>query len=423
LLQGETGTGKGLVAQLLHDSGPRARGNFIEVNCAAIPDHLLEAELFGVVAGAYTDAKRTKPGLFEVASGGTLFLDEVDALPVPLQGKLLTAIEAKRVRSVGGVTEHLVDIKLTAATQADLGMLVAQGRFRPDLYFRLAVVPLVVPPLRARGEDVVLLAEHYLRWYAETHGVRAKRLTRAAEAWLRAYRWPGNVRELAHLMERVTLLLPEAVVEAQALEQLGLPEVPLMGEATAPPLDGRAAVDVPAQIRQALAQTQGNVAQAARRLGWTRKKLRYYIDQHAIGLPPRPRGRPPRTDHQAERPAFTQLMEAPALLPGGEQKPVAVLAIELTFPDAVGLIPAYEPWTAARQWTQAVVEKVRGFGGALVQQGPTLLLAAFGVPHTLEQLPQRAVQAALALRQLTAVRLRGVCRAPGCGRRCTGVRY
>ena len=238
LLQGETGTGKGLIARLLHDSGPRARGPFVEVNCAAIPEHLVEAELFGVVAGAFTDAKRTKPGLFEVASGGTLFLDEIDALPLALQGKLLTAIEAKRVRRVGAVTEHPVDIKLIAATQADLSALVAQGRFRADLYFRLAVIPLVVPPLRARGEDVVLLAQHYLRWYAEAHGVRAKRLTRAAEAWLREYRWPGNVRELSHLMERVILLHPDAPVERQTLERLGLPGLPPATEAAARPPEG-----------------------------------------------------------------------------------------------------------------------------------------------------------------------------------------
>jgi DNA-binding NtrC family response regulator/predicted ATPase len=402
LLQGETGTGKGLIARLLHDSGPRARGRFVEVNCAAIPEQLLEAELFGVIAGAFTDAKRTKPGLFEVASGGTLFLDEVDTLPLVLQGKLLTALEAKRVRPVGAVAEQPVDIKLTAATQADLGGLVEQGRFRTDLYFRLAVIPLVVPPLRARGEDVVLLAQHYLRWYAEAHGVHPKRLTRAAEAWLRAYRWPGNVRELSHLMERVILLHPDASVERQTLERLGLPEVAPAIEAAAHPPDGHTATDEPAQIRQALAQTRGNVAQAARRLGWTRKKLRYYIDQHAIDLPPRPRGRPPRTAPGEEQPALTPPEDPPAQIPSGEQKPVAILAIELTFPEAAGPIPAYEPWTVARRWTQTVVEKVRGFGGALVQQGPTLLLAAFGVPHTLEQLSQRAVQAALALRQLTA---------------------
>jgi transcriptional regulator with PAS, ATPase and Fis domain len=149
LLTGETG--KGLVAHVVHDSGPRAQGPFVEVNCAAIPESLLEAELFGFEPGAFTDAKRAKPGLFEAASGGTLLLDEVDALPFLLQGKLLTATETKRVRRLGAVTERAVDVKLTAATNANLPEAVAARRFRADLYHRLAVVVLVLPPLRARG--------------------------------------------------------------------------------------------------------------------------------------------------------------------------------------------------------------------------------------------------------------------------------
>jgi transcriptional regulator with PAS, ATPase and Fis domain len=151
LLYGETGTGKGLVARVLHDSGPRAPGPFIEVNCAAIPETLLEAEVFGFAAGAFTDAKRLKPGLFEVASGGTLFLDEIDALPLSLQGKLLKVIEEKRVRRVGAITDQAVDVKLIAATQADLRARIAEGRFRADLYYRLAVILLEMPPLRARA--------------------------------------------------------------------------------------------------------------------------------------------------------------------------------------------------------------------------------------------------------------------------------
>jgi two-component system response regulator AtoC len=150
LLQGETGTGKGLVARVIHDSGPRASGAFIEVNCAAIPETMLEAELFGFEAGAFTDAKRAKPGLFEAALGGTLFLDEIDALPLALQGKLLIAIETKRVRRLGAVTERAVDVKVIAATNAVLPEAVAAGRFRADLYHRVAVVVLVLPPLRAR---------------------------------------------------------------------------------------------------------------------------------------------------------------------------------------------------------------------------------------------------------------------------------
>jgi two-component system, NtrC family, response regulator AtoC len=158
LLQGETGTGKGLVARVMRESGPRAEGPFVEVNCAAIPEALLEAELFGFEAGAFTDAKRAKPGLWEAASGGILFLDEIDALPLMLQSKLLTVIEAKHVRRLGAVVKHPVDVKLITATQADLQACVSEGRFRADLYHRLAVVFLEVPPLRKRGADVVLPA-------------------------------------------------------------------------------------------------------------------------------------------------------------------------------------------------------------------------------------------------------------------------
>src|SRR5712691_8456602 len=196
LLQGETGTGKGLVARIIHDSGPRAQGPFLDVNCAAIPETLLEAELFGVTAGAFTDAKYAKPGLFEAASGGTLFLDEIDALPLALQGKLLTAIEAKRVRRVGAVREQAVDVKVVAATQAALNARVASGQFRADLYHRLAVIVLALPPLRDRGADIVLLAQQFLHEYAKAHQLLPKRLSRAAAAWLQRYDWPGNVREL-----------------------------------------------------------------------------------------------------------------------------------------------------------------------------------------------------------------------------------
>src|SRR5262245_37319427 len=194
LLQGETGTGKGLVARVIHGSGGRAGGPFVDVNCAAIPETMLEAELFGFEAGAFTDARRAKPGLFEAAAHGSLFLDEVDALPIPLQSKLLKAIEEKRIRRLGAVAQHQVDVKLIAATQHDLRDLVARGRFRADLYHRLAVVIIEVPPLRARGGDVATIAEHFLASHAAAHGVEPKRLDAGARAWLLSYDWPGNVR-------------------------------------------------------------------------------------------------------------------------------------------------------------------------------------------------------------------------------------
>ena len=235
LIAGETGTGKGLVARIFHDSGPRARGPFLEVNCAAIPDTMLEAELFGFEAGAFTDAKRAKPGLFEAAARGTLFLDEIDALPVLLQSKLLKAIEEKQMRRLGAVAERPVDVKIIAATAADLHARTADGRFRLDLYHRLAVLLIALPPLRARGEDIVGLARHFLQRYAAGYRLSPKRLSRDAEAWLQQYAWPGNVRELGHLMERVTLLHPDALVTAEALARLCLPGGPPAAAPAEPP--------------------------------------------------------------------------------------------------------------------------------------------------------------------------------------------
>ena len=184
---------------------------------------MLEAELFGFEPGAFTDAKRAKPGLFEAASGGTLLLDEVDALPLVLQSKLLTALESKRVRRLGAVTERAVDVKLIAATNAVLSEAVTAGRFRADLYHRLAVLVLALPPLRQRGTDILMLSDTFLRHYTAAHGVSPKRLSAEAEAWLQAYAWPGNVRELSHIMERVTLLHVGAEVDAATLGRLCLP--------------------------------------------------------------------------------------------------------------------------------------------------------------------------------------------------------
>ena len=290
LLQGETGTGKGLVARVIHDSGPRTAGPFIEVNCAAIPESMLEAELFGFEAGAFTDAKRAKPGLFEAAVGGTLLLDEVDALPLTLQGKLLTAIETKRVRRLGAVAERGVDVKLIAATNAVLEQRIATGQFRADLYHRLAVVILALPPLRERGEDVLLLAGRLLQQYTAAHGVPPKRLSGEAEAWLQGYAWPGNVRELIHVIERVTLLHIGEEVDAGTLTQLGHPLTASIADAevaSAPQELGPTSM-LPAeaeQICQALAQTGGNVVRAARLLGLSRDTVRYRMQRYGLARP------------------------------------------------------------------------------------------------------------------------------------------
>jgi two-component system, NtrC family, response regulator AtoC len=285
LLYGETGTGKGLVARVIHDSGPRAQGPFLDVNCAAIPEALVEAELFGYEAGAFTDAGHAKPGLFEAASKGTLFLDEIDALPLPLQGKLLTAIEEKQVRRIGAVVTQAIDVKLIAATQADLSSYVAAGRFRADLYHRLAIIVLALPPLREREDDALLLAQQWLRRYAEGHGLAPKRLSGAAEAWLRNYRWSGNVRELSHLMERITLLSQETIIDPTTLERLCLPQPSALPESRLAHAD-RALPDEAARIAHALGLTGGNVMRAARLLGMSRDAVRYRMRKYGIVLPP-----------------------------------------------------------------------------------------------------------------------------------------
>jgi DNA-binding NtrC family response regulator/tetratricopeptide (TPR) repeat protein len=397
LLQGETGTGKGLVARVIHDAGARLRGPFVDVNCAAIPETMLEAELFGFEAGAFTDARRAKPGLFEAASGGTLFLDEVDALPLPLQGKLLKAIEEKSVRRLGAVAAHRFDVKLVAATAKNLRDLVGAGAFRADLYHRLAVVVLELPPLRQRREDVVLLAETFLARHADAHGLAAKRLTAPARAWLLAHTWPGNVRELAHLMERVTLLCPEDEIGAPTLESLRVPLPAAPGAAPVPVAAEGTGDDAgeAGRIRDALARAGGNVVRAARLLGVGRNALRYRMRRLGIDRPALDEA--PVARRAAKRPAPAR--PAVPSEPTWEQKPVAVLSIDVVFPEVTHGQP-HEPWTLARRWETMLEERVRGFGGIFVTRAPSRLTAVFGVPRAVEQLPERAVRAALAIQRL-----------------------
>ena len=405
LLWGETGTGKGLAARALHDSGPRAAGPFVDVNCAAIPETMLEAELFGYEAGAFTDAKKAKLGLFAAASGGCLFLDEIDSLSLPLQGKLLKSIEEKCIRRLGAVTAQAVDVKLIAATQSDLGELVAAGRFRADLYHRLAVVVLALPALRDRVDDIVPLARHYLARYADAHGVGPRALDASAEAWLRRHSWPGNVRELGNLMERVTLLATEATITAAILERLGvhLPANPAPAARAAPAIGSAAqesAADRDADddaIRDALNRTGGNVARAARLLGIGRNALRYRMRRLSIDRPGLEEG-PGAAPHPAISTQSAATQDAsPA--PRWEEKTAAILAVELVFPRTAETAAQSDPWTLATRWQRRIEELVTGFGGQMLHRSPSRLTAVFGVPRALEQTPQRAVQAALAVQR------------------------
>jgi DNA-binding NtrC family response regulator len=300
LITGETGTGKGLVARSLHSSGPRASKPFIDVNCTALPANLMEAELFGYERGAFTDAKESKIGLFEAAEGGFLFLDEVGDLEPSLQGKLLRAIEERTVRRVGGIRDRKIDVRILAATNRDLESEVQRNRFRSDLYFRLAVILLHLPPLRERGDDVLLLADHFLRRFSAKYGKAVDGIDARAREVLLAYPWPGNVRELSHVIERAVLWSREATlnvdhlsvasptrVAGNGLDQ-GKPSVqsPPQGDGVSAASTQPETTDLTqverSMIERAMREAGGNQTRAAQRLGISRDTLRYRLKKFGI---------------------------------------------------------------------------------------------------------------------------------------------
>jgi transcriptional regulator with PAS, ATPase and Fis domain len=274
LIGGETGTGKELLARALHYSSPRADQPFVEVNCAAIPANLLESELFGHERGAFTGAVAAKPGLFEMAHGGTLFLDEVATLPLELQPKLLRALESRTIRRVGGQQTRTVDVRVLAATHVDLGVAARRGEFREDLYYRLNVVVLVLPPLREREGDIELLARVFVDRIAQGYGLPVPVLEPEVRAALRAYPWPGNVRELRNVVERAVVLSPPGTLRIEPLEPSGhRPDAGAVLPFPAPLQDV-----VRAAARAMLEYTGGNKSEAARRLGISRPRLQRLLD-------------------------------------------------------------------------------------------------------------------------------------------------
>ena len=288
LVTGETGTGKSVLARAIHASGARAARPFIDVNCTALPATLMEAELFGHERGAFTDAKESKLGLFEAAEGGTLFLDEIGDVELGLQGKLLRAIEDRVVRRVGGVRDRKVDVRIVAATHRELEREVERERFRRDLYFRLAVLILHMPPLRERGDDALVLAERFVRAFGQRYGKDVRRLTPGARDAILRYPWPGNVRELSHVVERAVLWSRGPELGEEHLALSAPPPAPRPAERAAglPPLPS-AGVDLDQWergiIEQALRETGGNQTRAAQRLGITRDTLRYRLKKYGIG--------------------------------------------------------------------------------------------------------------------------------------------
>jgi DNA-binding NtrC family response regulator len=275
LIGGETGTGKELLARAIHYHSPRAAQPFVEINCAAIPVNLLESELFGHEKGAFTGATAAKPGLFELAHGGTLFLDEVGNLPLELQPKLLRALESRAIRRVGGQVARAVDVRVIGATHVDLAVAVAQGDFREDLYYRLNVVALTLPPLRQREDDVELLAETFVARLAASYGVPAPPLTPEVRAALRLHRWPGNVRELRNAIERALVLSPANTLR---VEELGIFHTPTAREDGPLPFPADLHTVARAAARAMLELTGGNKSEAARRLGISRPRLQRLLD-------------------------------------------------------------------------------------------------------------------------------------------------
>ena len=295
LLMGESGTGKELVARAIHANSTRSRGPFVTVNMAAIPKDLIESELYGHEKGSFTGAVERRPGRFELASGGTLFLDVIGEMPIELQAKLLRVLQEREIDRVGGSRPLPVDVRIVAATNADLARSVEEGRFRRDLYYRLAVVPIRLPPLREREADVVLLARHFLAKFGEQLRGRPLALARDAESLLLAHAWPGNVRELQNVLQRVLLKLAGPRVTARDLNGLlpqgAAPERGLVGLVESvldspAPESGRyqaalAAVEAPL-ITAALGRTNGNQLRAAELLGMNRNTLRERM--RALGM-------------------------------------------------------------------------------------------------------------------------------------------
>ncbi len=284
LITGESGTGKELVARALHNGSSRAQDPFVALNCGAIPENLLEAELFGHVRGAYTGAVSDAEGMFLAAHGGTLVLDEVGELPAPLQVKLLRALQERSVRPVGGTRDRPINVRVIAITNRDLEADVAEGRFRQDLYYRLNVIQIHVPPLRERTEDIPLLVHHFVRKFALEHGKRIEGVEPEAMKALFDYGFPGNVRELENLVERAVALTPSTTLSSEHLAppRTGAPGAPSPAQELPPEgidLDQALTAVERRYIEQALDRTGGVRKQAAELLGISFRSLRYRLDK------------------------------------------------------------------------------------------------------------------------------------------------
>lgn len=287
LLKGETGTGKEVLAKAIQKESSRANKPFITINCGALPESLVESELFGHRKGAFTGATGNKQGIFQAADGGTLFLDEINSLPLSIQAKLLRFLETGECLAIGDTKPYFVDVRIIAATNNDLLQQIEIGDFRRDLYFRLNVVPLDIPPLSQRTDDIEKLIRHFLNHFAETHGITPPKFSKQALKAMKSYAWPGNIRELRNLCERLSILLAGRMIEPENLPH----EFKVNSHVANEPAN--ADFRLPANgiklealevdlIHQALSRTNGNRSQSARLLGISRDTLLYRIQKHGL---------------------------------------------------------------------------------------------------------------------------------------------
>jgi len=406
LITGETGVGKGLLARAMHDASDRRTAAFVAINCAAVPETLVEAELFGYERGAFTDARQAKPGLFQAAHRGSLFLDEIGTLPLALQAKLLTAIEERQVRRLGSTRPESVDVWILSASNDSLPAAVGAGRFRPDLYHRLSALTLELPPLRARAGDVLLLADHYLDRACRDYGLAPKHLTADARRALLAYAWPGNVRELINLLERTALLAGDDALTAR---DLGLPVErdavsggPRQGRAVSGESPDRSAP--PSVLERddllgALEATKWNLSRAAARLNIPRNTLRYRMEKLRL-RPSAEQRNEPAGDHESLAAHLTPQIRSPGQQSGDapaprqdhlrwERRIVAALRVEIVSSQGSSI-------EEAAPWLQSIVNRLKVLQAHIEELSPRSVVAAFGVVPV-EDAPTLAVQTALSL--------------------------
>jgi transcriptional regulator with AAA-type ATPase domain/tetratricopeptide (TPR) repeat protein len=394
LITGETGSGKGLVARTIHRAGPRADGPFVDVNCAAIPETLLEAELFGFERGAFTDARRSKAGLFQTANRGTIFLDEVGLLPEALQAKLLKVLEDQVVRRLGATASEPLDVWIISATNADLQAAVRRRAFREDLYHRLAVLTLMLPPLRQRGRDVLILAEGFLARVCADYGLPAKRFASDAQTRLLTYPWPGNIRELGNVIERVALLAGGDLVTADMLD---LQPGSLGGPTAAPTGPGAVTLDdaMGDHVRAALTQTNWNISRTAAVLGISRNTLRARIAK--LGL--RAGSEPAMPMQRAKRPPAPAVSTTPAKLAPAGPLPVRWEQRRVSFVRATLVArEGEEGLSEAARGLETLIDKARSFGGRIEELSAKGIGVVFGLEPT-EDAPLRAAHASMAMQK------------------------